>query len=400
VANWIDGQRAHCGPLADAATLFAAQLGVEGDPPAGVDGLVALTRAVQRRQARDADDARDTDDDRMFVELAGSYLAVVLRAALAQGQHVRHDGRHGLALGSGGYFDPFDAIEAALDAEDVRACLVARVRDAEAEATDRGPYARATVALVGQLEARGQRVQLLGRRGPSLQLRIDGSLVELELGKLAKLARDAPAAVLERAARRTLDALPALDGATSPPWADALLALFPRLVGPAFFAGLEARAAHARLWHATVAHDIELACILRGSGRSRYVHASDLQRWQCDDDSVRAAALRNLAGASGHARLLRQDDGEVTLVTARTGDGLDAARLLLPGLHDVLAPELGSPFMAAVPHRDALFACPAKSQRSVAALRARAAEEAAVAAHAISPQPLLCGPDGELRAAP
>ena len=99
------------------------------------------------------------------------------------------------------------------------------------------------------------------------------------------------------------------------------------------------------------------------------------------------------SGKSWQARVLRvvwSGDG-VTLVVARTGDGLDASRLLLPGLHDVLAPELGSPFVAAVPHRDALFACPRDCERSVRALRERAARESLRAAHAISAMPVLVG---------
>jgi len=108
--------------------------------------------------------------------------------------------------------------------------------------------------------------------------------------------------------------------------------------------------------------------------------------------------VRNLARASAGARLLRCDDDNGVLVVAKTGDGLDSSRILLPGLHDVLAPELGSPFAVAVPHRDALFACAISSPRALGELRERAAREAERAAQSITPELFAIGPSGRLEA--
>ncbi len=375
--------------------MFAVELGVEDDPPAGLEGLVALTRALRRHREEHEPHTLPEEDERTFVELAGAYLAVVLRQSLAQGEHVRHAGGHGLHLGAHGYFDPFAAVEDALGAEDVRRCLASWVRDAEAEACDQGPYARTAAAVVSELQTRFERVQVLGRSGPELSLSVDGSSVRLDVGRVALLAREQHGDALGKAARKLLAAIPALRPESRPDYEAARESLFPRLVAPGFFEGTAQGSG--RLLRASVVPGIELTCVLRQPGRARFVDAGDMAEWGQDAAALLSTALHNLAVGSERAKLLRQDGDGVTLVVARTGDGLDASRLLLPGLHDVLAPELGSPFVAAVPHRDALFACPRDCERSVRALRERAARESTRAAHAISPLPILVSARGRLQ---
>jgi uncharacterized protein YtpQ (UPF0354 family) len=94
--------------------------------------------------------------------------------------------------------------------------------------------------------------------------------------------------------------------------------------------------------------------------------------------------------------LLRVEAEQGTLIVATTGDGLDASRVLLPGLHDVLAPELGSPFAVAIPHRDALLACSLDSRPALEALRERARHEGERAAHAITSDLLQVEAPGRL----
>jgi len=81
------------------------------------------------------------------------------------------------------------------------------------------------------------------------------------------------------------------------------------------------------------------------------------------------------------------------LVVARTGDGLDAARLLLPTLPDVLRPELGDAVVAAIPHRDVLYACP-RADAPIEALAARAADASARAPHPITARLFDLSPRG------
>jgi hypothetical protein len=305
MSSWIEDLRSRCGPLTDAATMFAASMGVEGDPPAGAAGLLALARRVEHHR-----DAPELDDDeRLFVELAGSYLGVLLCGALPHGRHARRNGRHGLLLGEQAFFDPFGAIEQLLEADDVRSCLAEQVAQAEAEA----------------------------------------------------------------------------QAAALSPWTHAQPRLLPRLVGSAFLAEIRRRAGEQPLYAQALAGDVQLVLLVSEQQRRRYVSAREVAAWRKTPAELLDAARANLASRSSGARLLRVDADQGTLIVARTGDGLDSSRLLLPGLHDLLAAELGVPFAAAVPHRDALFACALDSPASLELLRERAALEAAkAAAHAIS----------------
>jgi hypothetical protein len=81
---------------------------------------------------------------------------------------------------------------------------------------------------------------------------------------------------------------------------------------------------------------------------------------------------------------------------AESRDGLDAARLLLPGLYQVLAPTLGSRFIVATPHRDTLLACPVSPEPLVAELRARTDAAVRSAPHAISQRLWLVKGPGQL----
>ena len=69
---------------------------------------------------------------------------------------------------------------------------------------------------------------------------------------------------------------------------------------------------------------------------------------------------------------------------------------MLPGLIDVLGPELGVPFAVAVRHRDTLLACPLDAPAAVAHLRRTARAQAAKAPHAISGEVMTLSRDGQL----
>lgn len=155
-------------------------------------------------------------------------------------------------------------------------------------------------------------------------------------------------------------------------WAEARRNILPRLVGPAFVRALPVDDGDAQPYVARLAGELGLALVLREPGRARFVRRRERATWP--SDAVRVA-IENLARTSRAAKLLHVQGEEGGYVTARSRDGLDAARLLLPGLHELLAPELGSPFVAAVPHRDALFACAADASTCVDALAERARME-------------------------
>jgi hypothetical protein len=323
VTSWIDALRVRGGPLTNAASMFAATMGVELDPPSGAHGLRALAQAIERHLHATPDE----DEDRMFVELAGSYLALLLCDAVGAAEHTTQRGQHGLRFGQTGFFDPFAAIERICEADDVRSCLAHEVALAEAQARGNA-----------QREARDMDWKLVRPR------------------------------------------------------------VLPRLIGPRFYDRLGKDESEVPLCIEPLAGDVRIAFIVREQGRARYVRRDEAARWNEKPHELQRAALRNLARCSTQARLLRFDGEHGSLVVARTGDGLDSSRLLLPGLHDLLAAELGTPFAAAVPHRDALFACSLREAATVEALRARAQLEAERAPHAISAGLFAVGPGASLMA--
>jgi hypothetical protein len=141
------------------------------------------------------------------------------------------------------------------------------------------------------------------------------------------------------------------------------------------------------------ASGIAVALVLPYTERARYLRADEPASWQRSADEVRARAVANLAARSAKANFTRVETATGPLVIARTGDGLDAARLLLPGLREVLAAALGSPCAVAVPHRDTLLACAAAST-AIDALTVRAGDEAARAPHRISDAVFVLAQDG------
>jgi hypothetical protein len=321
MSSWMNGQAERCGPLTAAARVFTASLSSQREPPKGPAGLLALADAIERHLAK----AADEEAERVFVELAGSFLAVLLCDELGRGEHAVRNGRHGLRLSEDCFFDPFAAIGRVLDADQVRAALAREVALAEGQA---------------------------------------------------------------RSAASTPDNA----------WRRLEAEVLPRLVGPRFFAFLEQRFSEAPVFVAKLAGQVQLAFILRRGGSARYLRKDEVAKSRAGAGEVVRAAVHNLARASASARLLRCDDEHGVLVIAKTGDGLDSSRILLPGLHDVLAPELGSPFAVAVPHRDALFACSIGAGRSLGELRERAAREAERAAQSITHELFAIGPEGLLEA--
>lgn len=381
--GWLESVDA--GPLGPAARRFLdAHPGAPAAPfERGVAGLRALADAVE---AWAEEEPPTDDDDEGFVEGAGALLAVLLLDHVGRGAHVARDGAHRLRLGDDGFVDPFGAIDAALDAPDPRAVLIAAVARAESEAAGHAGVGRAMRLLRASLADTRSDLAIERAFGPSVHLSGD---IELDLGHVLR-ATDGES---DRAARQAIDKLVAMlpgGEVSSSTFGDVRASLLPRLAAPGFAASLADRsrlATQARLGGA-----VEVALVVGYEDRSRYVSEAELERWGIEFDAALAVALGNLAARSERARFGRVDTPQGPLVVARTGDGLDSARLLLPTLHEVLAPELGETFLVAVPHRDALMAC-ADEPALAEALRERAAADAARAPHRITDRLFLIRPE-------
>jgi hypothetical protein len=87
-----------------------------------------------------------------------------------------------------------------------------------------------------------------------------------------------------------------------------------------------------------------------------YIPRQVFANWKIELDELHDTAIANLVARSQElpAHTANDESGSVFLVLLQTNDGYDAARILLPNLHDRLSEFLGSPFIAGVPNRDIL----------------------------------------------
>jgi hypothetical protein len=87
--------------------------------------------------------------------------------------------------------------------------------------------------------------------------------------------------------------------------------------------------------------DLSVVYAIPGVGFDAIVNADHLLSWGVDVAAVQDAAMRNLAAWSATAAWTDEVSGERRLISSDTGDGWDAARILLTDVRDRLVAELG-----------------------------------------------------------
>lgn len=341
--SWLDELGERGGAFPEVARRFCAWRRAPEPLPRGAEAVRWLADAID---AFAHDTKANDDDDARFVEGAGAFLGALLVDRLGAA-HVARRGEHRVLLGPDGFFDPFGAIDAILDAESTDDELHARLQAAEAEARGNGPVARVVGAFRRVLAEERPELSIRARFGLELELADD---VEIDLQRLAELG--AIPGVLEGAARRLVALLPGgSEDARALSFAEVEARLVPRLIGPKLLEGLGARAE--ALWTAPFGHDVSVALQLRFEGRARYVRRDEEERWRAEGAEPFATALLALSLRPPPKLVTLEDEG---VVVARTGDGLDSARVLLPDVRDALVESLGPGTLLGVPHRDTFVA--------------------------------------------
>lgn len=375
--------RQRAGAFGDAAEVFLETwLGPRAvQYRGGREGLLALCRELERFTYRTN---VDEEMERRFVEGAGALLGVLLIDHLGAASHVSQGALHRVQLGAHGFFDPFGAVDRALDAADVRAELARQIERAEAEACNRGPISRLVVSLRSALASERPDLEIEDQFDLTLKLRRKPSqeLFELDLKRAVETTCDQEQRAVDVVARRLLTMLP---GASESPLdvADIEARMLPRLTRADAVRELSVQGKSVLL-NVPLTEDLVVALLIEYAGRARYVRARELESLRLCSEEAFAVAARNLRAKSECTRLVREQTPHGATFVARTGDGRDSARVLLPELYAELSGRVGPEVCIAIPHRDTFLACNGSDAALVQQLARRAAQDAARAPHALS----------------
>ena len=380
------------GPLAPVAQRFVeTRLGSAARSfQGGEAGLVAL--AGQVRSFGNGNESEE--DEREFVEGAGALLALLLIDHVGDAAHAAQGEMHRVRLGRFGFFDPFHAITSALEAKSSRRELSLQIATAEAESRSEGPISRVVAQFVARLAA--QRPDLSVRRQFECMLELsqaDGDRrFEVDLGRAVRAARDLDETLVTSIVDRMMSLLP---GATpgGVPFRESLDRLLPRLIR-SDDACLRVGEHQVELATERVTAGLRVALLVQHEGRARYLRADEASALPEPQGQLLKRALHNLERRSQGARLVRHETPAGSFFGARTGDGLDSARVLLPRLYTELSGRVGQAVCIAIPHRDTYFACGAGCTDLVRQVADRTRHDAARAPHRLSTDLFLLTPRG------
>ncbi len=318
-----------------------------------------------------------------FVEGAGALLALLLAKHISVGRIVSRKGVCRLHLGKHGWFDPFAAIEQSLQAQDVQKAFARQLALAEAEGAGKGAVARVLAEFSSQLNQAFPTLAI----GDVFECDVVLSNgVEVGLQRVVEATRSAGMTEVRKAVQKIVSLLGENVGEKEAlPWQEAQGQIFPRLVSRDFLQELDASLnEQSCLYRRELGGDVCVTMILRYANRVKYLSTNALERWDVTEDEAYEIAIANLALNSAYAKFSRIDTLHGPLIMAHSGDGLDATRLLLPSLYNVLSNELGAECVVGVPHRDTLLACASAPSELIRELQMRVEDAARRAPHRIS----------------
>ncbi|PIR48951.1 hypothetical protein COU80_00885 [Candidatus Peregrinibacteria bacterium CG10_big_fil_rev_8_21_14_0_10_55_24] len=109
--------------------------------------------------------------------------------------------------------------------------------------------------------------------------------------------------------------------------------------------------------HRPLFPDVYLAYVIDHETQYTFIQKSQIADWDINQETLEEAAGKNLEEVSQDIELQTfgpDKDGGIYMLI-ETGDGYDAARILLPSVRERVRQVLGDPFIAAFPMRDFLI---------------------------------------------
>lgn len=102
------------------------------------------------------------------------------------------------------------------------------------------------------------------------------------------------------------------------------------------------------------AGDLSVVYVADAPAIMRYITGADLRAQGWTREQLDEVALENLRERANRTMFTQTNQGMQTAFISATGDGYDAARILLPALHQLLAQRLWGRLLFGVPTRDIL----------------------------------------------
>lgn len=201
--------------------------------------------------------------------------------------------------------------------------------------------------------------------GP-LEITIKDRRIDLDdLHRAVLQAEDEPADLIRRFADAYLAAMRVEQ--TPLPFEAVRHRIMPRIQPLSFFRGKRSDLFAA----SPFVNDTVILYVIDLNGTATPVTTEQIIHWGLSADDMDELARENLAGHQPELELTLLQGEEGAAAVFNTGDGYDAARLLLQELHDRLCPEFGREFFVAIPTRDVFVAFPMNAPQFIHRLRHR-----------------------------
>ncbi len=243
--------------------------------------------------------------------------------------------------------------------------------------------------LIEMIHARFPLVKV-SRAEQAFSLRLNGNVASLE--NLYRIHNLHPKEFKHHAERWVVEMLRVGEGMPDDPtdFESTKDRIFPAILPDAFIATLGTSIVSQPLMNG-----VHIAYALDHDRTISYLPQSVFEDWGMELDAVHETALENLVKKSHqiNAHAAKDSEDRVSLILFQTMDGYDAARILLPTLHERLKGMLGSPFCAGIPNRDILL-CFRSDDETVERLKKQIGRDFRQQPHQITSDLFLITPDG------
>jgi uncharacterized protein YtpQ (UPF0354 family) len=395
--SWIGGLSERAGPLIEPALRFLQRYRSPtlGEFGGGVEGVRWLARELVTFAYLETVSDRDEHD---FVEGAGALLGLILIDHLADARHAARNGTHRIRIGAYAFFDPFGAVEQALDAEDVHKSLAASLACAERDGRGVGAMSRVVRTLSDLLRIERPRLRIARQFDAQLTLvdsdrdGDDESEIDLDLTQAIRATASQGMEAIHEVARRMISLLP---GAPEPELAlgELRARIVPRICRTDLMTSLSAQGC-TELFQVAFVGELSIAVLIEHEGRARYLRTREATALAMPSAALLEHALDNLLARSARFRLSDMSHDAKGCLITRTGDGRDSTRVLLPSVRRLLRERLGEEVVVGIPHRDAFLCCDARDPATLTLMKERVSSDAARAPHRLSDELFRCTTEG------